>query len=202
MTELQKEILRVAETYLEHADELIYSYAGRTFFSGYALYDIDYDNRGNIDCSTYMHLVMQGIPYDKSPYRTGWVESALKPQTTWAQTKFLEDLRRDGYKRRAWGIAKHYFDQGLTFDDRRRIEPADLVFYQAPEDVLRYYEQHGCFMGISHIGMVSENTEYILHSTGYPEKADSEAEGMKAIQYTHILDGRTPILYARPNWKR
>ena len=53
-----KQLLAVAETYLFHADRLIYSYGSKTFLSGYAIYDEDYDGRGNIDCSTFLLLVL------------------------------------------------------------------------------------------------------------------------------------------------
>lgn len=69
-----KEVLAVAGTYLEHADELIYSFGSKTFLAGYDLHDQEYGGRGNIDCSTYVLLVLSGIPYEKSPYVTGDVK--------------------------------------------------------------------------------------------------------------------------------
>ena len=61
-------VLETARTYIENADHLIYSYGSRTFLSGYELYDREYDRRGNIDCSTFVLLVLAGIPYERSPY--------------------------------------------------------------------------------------------------------------------------------------
>ncbi len=194
--QLAKARLDVAKTYLDNAEKLIYSYAGKTFFSGYALYDPEYGRRGNIDCSTYMHLVLQGIPYEKSPYASGQVEDAFLSEVSWREKQYLEELRENGPIRRACGIAEYYYRQGKTFTDRSELKPGDLVFYQAPEEVMSFYVEHGAFMAISHIGMAAEDTSYIYHSTGYPEKEQSEREGMQAIQYTHILDGRTPNLYA------
>ena len=64
-------VLETARTYLENTDRLIYSYGSRTFLSGYELYDREYDRRGNIDCSTFVLLVLAGIPYERSPYALG-----------------------------------------------------------------------------------------------------------------------------------
>ena len=67
-------LLECAASYLRHADRLIYSFGSRTFLAGYDLFDREYDDRGNIDCSTFVLLVLSGIPYEKSPYVTGDVK--------------------------------------------------------------------------------------------------------------------------------
>ena len=66
-----EEILVCAESYLRQADHLIYSYGSRTFLSGYHIFDAEFDNRGNIDCSSFVLLVLAQIPYEDSPYATG-----------------------------------------------------------------------------------------------------------------------------------
>ena len=71
-------VLETARTYFENADHLIYSYGSRTFLSGYDLYDREYDSRGNIDCSTFVLLVLAGIPYERSPYALGSIRG-LEP---------------------------------------------------------------------------------------------------------------------------
>ena len=63
-----------ARSYLDHAGQLIYSYGSRTFLSGYEIYDPEHENRGNIDCSTFVLLVLAGISYEESPYGTGTVK--------------------------------------------------------------------------------------------------------------------------------
>lgn len=67
-------ILETADSYLRHADRLIYSYGSKTFLSGYAIRNDRYGGRGNIDCSTFVLLALSGIPYEKSPYVTGSAE--------------------------------------------------------------------------------------------------------------------------------
>ncbi len=68
-----EEILVCAESYLRQADHLIYSYGSRTFLSGYHIFDAEYENRGNIDCSSFVLLVLAQIPYEESPYATGTI---------------------------------------------------------------------------------------------------------------------------------
>lgn len=61
-------LLACAKTYLENRDRLIYSFGGRTFLTGFDLFDPEYKGSGNIDCSSFILLVISGIPYQKSPY--------------------------------------------------------------------------------------------------------------------------------------
>ena len=81
-----QQLLDVADSYLQKADRLIYSYGSKTFLSGYALYDESYDRRGNIDCSTFALLVLAGIPYEASPYATGTAAGLAPAPVSWAQT--------------------------------------------------------------------------------------------------------------------
>ncbi len=80
-----RQLLTVADTYLFHADRLIYSYGSKTFLSGYAIYDEAHGWRGNIDCSTFLLLVLAGIPYEASPYTTGTVDGLKPAPVSWAQ---------------------------------------------------------------------------------------------------------------------
>ena len=75
-------ILSAAATYLEHAGELIYSFGSKTFLSGYDICDPAHGNRGNIDCSTFVLLVLSGIPYENSPYATGTAEGLAESAVT------------------------------------------------------------------------------------------------------------------------
>ena len=110
-----KKRLACARTYLDHADQLIYSYGSRTFLSGYDIYDPEHDNRGNIDCSTFVLLVLAGISYEESPYGTGTIED-LKRKTV---TKLvdLENLP-DQYVSIAERIGRPYLEgpRGLDLD--------------------------------------------------------------------------------------
>lgn len=66
-----KQFLAAAWSYFNNKESLIYSWAGQTFLSGSPLFDAEHANKGNIDCSTYVHLALMGIPYESSPYATG-----------------------------------------------------------------------------------------------------------------------------------
>ena len=84
-------LLAVAQTYLDNAEKLIYSYGSRTFLSGFDLYDPVYGGRGNIDCSTFVLLVLAGIPYENSPYATGSRQNLNDLRADWAD-KALADF--------------------------------------------------------------------------------------------------------------
>ncbi|MBR3397898.1 MAG: hypothetical protein IKG70_08685 [Lachnospiraceae bacterium] len=70
-------VLRIARSYLENAKSLIYSYGSRTFLSGYDLHETEFGGRGNIDCSTFILLVLAGVPYDQSPYKKGTAKGLM-----------------------------------------------------------------------------------------------------------------------------
>ena len=82
--EMAKTLMDVARTYMDHADALIYSGAGKTFLSGYDLFDPDYGGRGNIDCSSLILLTLTGIPYERSPYTTGTLKGLGEQTALWA----------------------------------------------------------------------------------------------------------------------
>ncbi len=83
-------ILDCAESYLAHADELIYSFGSRTFLSGYELFDEAHDMRGNIDCSTFVILVLSGISYENSPYGRGTVEGCGRWREVWGDQELFD----------------------------------------------------------------------------------------------------------------
>ena len=95
-----REVLMTAESYLKNTDRLIYSYAGKTYLSGAPILDRDFQDRGNIDCSTYVHLVLQGVPYEESPYVTGNTEDTFRSAAAWREAQFAEALRTDAPVRR------------------------------------------------------------------------------------------------------
>ena len=88
--EIISEIMKCAESYLSNANRLIYSGGGRTFLSGYDIYDKEYENRGNIDCSTFLLLVLAGIPYERSPFATGDTSGLVKAAAPWADPKLSD----------------------------------------------------------------------------------------------------------------
>ncbi len=85
-------VLSIARSYLENSDRLIYSYGGKTFLSGYDLYDRESDGRGNIDCSTFVLLVLSGLPYGRSPYATGSVRGLAPCPQAEMDLSCLRDL--------------------------------------------------------------------------------------------------------------
>lgn len=112
----------IAQTYLNNADQLMYK-------AGYygAFHDTIFDEesgRGYIDCSTYVGLILRGIPYNKSPYN-GYESSAHTDLYAWAD-KYL-DVNSIRF---ANELAEYYFKSGRAFTDPAKLLPGDVIFHQ------------------------------------------------------------------------
>ncbi len=192
-----KQVLDTAQTYLDNTQHLIYSYAGKVFLGEGTLFDPDYNGRGNIDCSTYVHLVLQGIAFENSPYQTGEAKMVPNTDAEWRQSILLDRIKKDKNNRRAGNIAKYYWEKGQCFTDPDQALPGDLVFYRAPDEVAHFYTAHGVFHEICHVGIVAEDGVSMYNSTGLPDKKEQEAEKMDAIQMTPLVSDREPYCFAR-----
>lgn len=166
-------ILKTALTYLDNNDRLIYSYRGNTFLQGGELYDNEHDGRGRIDCSTLVHLALQRISYGVSPYVTGKTNEFFTGVCRWQTGKdiLLEDVfaergDRASDIRRAYGLARYCREAGLELAENKPLQPGDLVFFRAPESVLEEYYKYGAYLGISHVGIVAEDTGLMINATG------------------------------------
>ena len=194
------EVLKTAWTYYDHNDALIYSWHGEVFLNGHPLYDAEHGGRGNIDCSTLVHLVLQGIPYDKSPYATGDTEDLFRSDCPWADRKIRKKLKEYPPLRKSNELARYYVGKGQSFSGEG-LQPGDLVFFQAPEKSRTKYIEKGAFMAISHVGIVAEDPKYMIHCSGTSNKENDLAEGKGAVRYTRIYGRRSPILFVRPCFK-
>ena len=166
-------ILRTALTYRENNDRLIYSYRGNTFLQGGELYDNEHDGRGRIDCSTLVHLALQGIPYERSPSAAGKTDGFFSGACRWQPGReiplgevFAERGDRASDIRRAYGLARYCRETGLELAEDEPLQPGDLVFFRAPEGVLEEYYKYGAYLGISHVGIVAEDTDLMINATG------------------------------------
>ena len=157
------DILRTALTYLGNNDRLIYSYRGNTFLQGGELYDRDHDGRGRIDCSTLVHLALQGIPYDRSPYATGKTDAFFGGECLWQEGRkvllrnvFAERGDRASDIRRAYGLARYCRETGLELAENEPLQPGDLVFFYsgAEADAINHKAVH--------MGIVVDTTEESL----------------------------------------
>ena len=169
------DILRTALTYLENNDRLIYSYRGNTFLQGGELYDRDHDGRGRIDCSTLVHLALQGIPYDLSPYATGKTDAFFGGECQWQEDRkvllrnvFAERGDRASDIRRAYGLARYCREE---------------------------YYKYGAYLGISHVGIAAEDTELMINATGSSDH-ERNAAG-HPVRITGIEDKGLLLMKAR-----
>lgn len=200
-------ILEIAESYYKNRGKLIYSYRGNTFLQGGELFDPDNDYRGRIDCSTLVHLALAGITYENSPYVTKDIRAFFELPCKWiahdANFPLTEAAVFAGYSgrssdiRRAYGLAKYCRENGLEIDLRagEKLEPGDLMFFQAAQPVIEEYWKYGAWMAISHVGIVAEDTAYMLNATG---RSDHIANARSVpVRFTRIADRGVPVLAAR-----
>ena len=207
-----KGIIETAKTYYDNRERLIYTYRGRVFIRGDELYDSENDYRGRIDCSSYVHLALLGVPYDESPYVTGDVEGFFSTPCPWYPASqgsnvisigkvFAAHSERGRDIRRASGLARYCREHGfeLTPDESgsydKVLQPGDLVFFEAAPSRLEEYIYYKIWMAIAHVGIVAEDTRYMINATG-SSKHELNVKN-EAIRYTRIADKGAPVLAAR-----
>lgn len=124
------EAVFVAQTYLDHAAELIYK-AGNYG----AFHDIVFDEsgKGYIDCSTFAGLVLRGIPYEKSPYN-GYERTARTDLYAWAD-RYLDKNNI----RWANELAEYFFKSGRAFTDPDYLMPGDIIFHAKKDGDNAYF---------------------------------------------------------------
>lgn len=234
------QLLAVAETYLVHTDRLIYSYGSKTFLAGYQLYDMENGGRGNIDCSTFVLLVLAGIPYEESPYASGSVKDLQVKDLYWTQKDLVDfshiperyvgiaerigrpylagprgldlekaeamgltpeilgrEIMQSGMERRSVSIASYYMEKGACFSDISFVRPGDLAFFRSDEFYRFNEETFHEPVEVSHVGIVSDDTAFMIHCSGYLDKQRALDAGMPAVSRVPLSGKRTPAFFAR-----
>ena len=195
-------ILQTALSYYDNNDELIYSYHGNTFLQGGELYDSENGGRGRIDCSTLVHLALQGINYEYSPYVTGEPESFFGSVCLWQNPSagrmsevFAARSARADDIRRAYGLARYCREMGLEIADGDVRRPGDLVFFEAPASVREEYIRYGAYMAVSHVGIVAEDTDMMINATG---RSDHEYNVQhEPVRIMAVMKKGQPLITAR-----
>lgn len=158
------EAVYVARTYwIARASGRNFVYSGgSTFLDGANLNDSS--GAGLIDCSTYIHLVMRGIPYDKSPYTNTAANAtynatnlATNTAYAWADDHIRQSSTLGGMVRYAADLAAYYWAAGRAFTDASQRKPGDLIFHST--------KQNNRFMSITHVSIVSEDVDQYYNVT-------------------------------------
>lgn len=179
------------------------------------------DANGNclLDCSGFLSLVLRGIDYEHSPFNgaTGTANKTFNPpdiaklcansEYLWADDyldKQIDDDFADigipNYRsiKRAAQIANYYYSKGCTIYEYSSsptsvpndLCPGDLIFWSKSGST---EGQKSRFKAISHVGVVSRNTERFYQVTG-----SSSSKG-DTVFYSYIKDHLTDIsLIVRP----
>lgn len=191
------EIVVCAESYLRQADRLIYSYGSRTFLSGYPIFDKDFDNRGNIDCSSFVLLVLALIPYEESPYATGTI-SNLASKAKRALPKELIDFSHlpDRYVGIAERIGRPYL-KGPRGLDLNKAEEMGISLETLKEEIravggrrlsaslAQYYREKGvCFLDPS---QAKPGDIVFFRSKGFFKEGERVFTGNREITHVGIV---------------
>ena len=197
-------LLETADTYLRHADRLIYSFGSKTFLSGYAIRDDRFAGRGNIDCSTFVLLALAGIPYEKSPYATGSADGL----DTIAATPLEKELADFSVlPRRYMGIAERIGRPYLAGPKGLDLEKAAALGISAEilrEEIFRsgvtrrsaamarYYLKKGaCFSDPS---FLCPGDLVFYRSSGYYTESGRTFKGVAEISHVGIIYRDTSLM--------
>ena len=220
--ELALEAVEVAKSYRDaitdpdtgavNNDKYIYSGGGTFLDDGVVK---DKDGLCRIDCSTYIHLVMRGIPFNKSPYAAEhtnnlfyaddlvtnlekpWADDSLRASRTLSNA--LLSHRENSLVRYASDLAAYYWATGRVFPytstTLNYVKTGDLVFYRKSE--------MDRFMHISHVGIVLDN-----NLAGYEDNVlrmynvmDSDDDNAPVVTISRVQqDNRTIAFFARPDY--
>lgn len=167
----------------------VYS-GGATFLDGVALNNSS--GAGLIDCSTFIHLVMRGITYDKSPYtnRTAnatYAASNLSTNTayTWADDHMRQSATLGGMVRYAADLAAYYWTAGRVYTDASLRKPGDLIFHST--------EDNNRFMSITHVSIVSEDVDQYYNVTNITNTV---------VRTAYANRNADIVFFARPDYER
>lgn len=186
------EAVYVARTYwIARAAGRSFTYTGgQTFLNGAALNNSS--GAGQIDCSTFIHLVMRGIPYDRSPYTNTTANAtynasnlATNTEYSWADDHIRSSSTIGGMVRYAADLAAYYWAAGRAFKDASKRKPGDLIFHST--------EQNDRFMSISHVSIVSEDVNSYYNVTNIPNTV---------VRTQYANRNADIVFFARPDYER
>ncbi len=84
---------------------------------------------------------------------------------------------------------------GLEIGQNDERRPGDLVFFDAPPSVYEEYVKYGAYMAVSHVGIVTADTDIMINATGRSDHIYNAHHD--PVQLTRIEDRGTPVITAR-----
>lgn len=179
------ELIECALTYFDHNDELYY---GNNAALDDSMGVMDKTKKA-IDCSTFVCLCLNGVPYEKSRYALGGGKENNISVYPWAEN--IYDTGENNYQRYANRIAKYFYETGRLFAPNPQftnIRMGDLLFWER-EDL-----NDGSFCKIGHVAIALNITNN--GKIRYMEV--TENGGPVRIAATTIETNENIILAARP----
>ena len=191
-----EELLAVARSYYDRREELVYSVKGNTFLCGGDLTDQEHGGKGRIDCSTLVHLVLQGIPFERSPYVTGDPQDFFTMGAAWADREIAALFQAGMPIRKAHQLARHFWLKGLACSDDR-WRSGDIMFFQVAPHRVNFYRSFDIFKAVYHIGIAAEDRDLMYESSGNQTAHVERNYERPGVRLSPILERRRPLFYVR-----
>lgn len=151
-----------------------------------------------INCSTFVHLVLLGVPYEKSMYNPYYNDLRHNCINTvpYSFNLWGEDITEENYDKHmyTWNMAKRFEELGLGFKPNKNfsnLAPGDVVFFSAGKDF------NDDLKNINHVGIVMAK-----HPGEFEEdKASTEKfrEDERKVLYTfaEVMSGSKSVVTVR-----
>ena len=170
------QLMALGATYADNMDALVY---------GNMKTAINTETTNQIDCSSFLKLVLSGVAYENSKY----VTDANTPMAGFG-VQFPDNPYSDKYGADRYlsnELAQYAWDQGFAFlpnEDASNIQPGDVVFFSTRQ------ETDGFFMDITHAGIFVEyQGQEILYVFHCGDNTDTEKDLIRYIKIN--LNGDT-----------
>ena len=154
---LINEFFKICKTYTDNFDKLVYG----NNETAYSLTCNPVDGKYEIDCSSFINLLIHGVTFENSRYNGH--------ETNIENGKFFTDI--DGIVYRSSNdIAEYLYNNGYTFTakpDFSNLEPGDLLFFSW-ENMAGDEFHENAFMKIDHVCMyMGRKNESTYHTIQY-----------------------------------
>lgn len=175
------DFIGIANTYYDNRTALTYSQTKTAIDTDYVA------GTGNIDDSTFIQLVMMGIPYASSPYGGNTLAVGNYP---WVFSPVSYGIRN------AADMARYMVLAGMRLafsGDFHEVQPGDLVFYALQTQSGAYVAQDA-YLNISHVSMIRN----IRQSDGYHTMLEAEPGSVITNRVLEQYNTEKIVLICRP----
>lgn len=168
-----------------------------------------------INCSTFVHLVLLGVPYEKSMYNPAYnnLRHNCINYVPYSFNLWGKDITEENYKEHmyTWSMAKRFRDLGLAFEPNENysnLAPGDVVFFKRikenkkGKDYLEKWVYHVGIVLAKHIGEYKQNDQgTILYTFAEVMSRGESVVTVRTITMdSKQLEARRVFYVGRPNY--